>query len=65
MKDINKMIERPYEKLFCEKCKHKIVENSKDRCKESTNSFTMTNQNCSVIPRCIHFEKDKNKKEVN
>ena len=55
------MIEEPYKNLFCEKCKHKIVINGKDRCKKS-NTFVMSNGYCSCISRCINFEKDKNKK---
>lgn len=58
MKGINKMIERPYEKLFCEKCKHKIVINGKDRCSKS-NSFVMSNHYCNSIYRCRHFEKSE------
>lgn len=53
------MIEEPYKNLFCEKCKNKIVVNGEDRCKESTNSFTMTMFCCYLIPRCIHFEQMK------
>lgn len=56
------MIEEPYKNLFCKKCKNRIVINGKDRCKESKNPFTMSNHCCNLIPRCIHFEKDKNKK---
>ena len=57
------MIEEPYENLFCEECKHKIIINGKDRCEES-NTFVMSHGYCNCISRCIHFENDKNKKQL-
>ncbi len=54
------MIERPYKNLFCDKCKNKIVIDSKDRCNK-IGSFVMSNYYCSQIFICRHFEKDENK----
>lgn len=55
------MIEEPHKNLFCKKCKHKIVINGKDIC-NGLNSFVMSHGYCNLIPKCRHFEKDKNKK---
>lgn len=56
------MIENPYENLFCDKCKNKIVIDGEDRCNK-LNSFVMSNHYCSQIFRCRHFE-NKNKKQL-
>ena len=54
------MIKEPYKNLFCDNCKHRIVVNGEDRCKE-LKSFVINNPLCSRIFECRHFEKDKNK----
>ena len=52
------MIERPYEKLYCDECKNRYVFNGKDRC-AIIKVFKYCTGMCAEVLTCYHFEKNE------
>lgn len=55
------MIERPYENLYCDKCKHRDDLDGEDRCLK-IKAFGCYNAMCAQVLECNHFEKKENEK---
>lgn len=57
------MIERPYENLYCDECKHRYVLDNEDRCLK-IKAFGCCKAMCAQVLLCNHFEKDENKNKL-
>lgn len=55
------MIEKPYENLFCDKCKHRYDLDGEDRCIRIV-AFRTCSAMCAQVLECNHFEKDEKEK---
>lgn len=55
------MIERPYENLYCDECKHICDLDGEDRCTK-IRAFGCCKAMCAQVLECNYFEKDENKK---
>lgn len=51
------MIERPYENLFCDKCKNRFGLDDEDRCLKIS-AFNSCCAMCAQVLECNHFEKE-------
>lgn len=56
------MIERPYEDLYCDKCKNKYDLDGEDRCIQINAFNAYCNVMCCQVLECNHFEKKENEK---